>query len=102
MPNEPEADEIAAELAHKTLWVRCGDMAFARLSRAILSEARMAGTDENAVHEMVLVKASAHPVRKPSSRLRDRLWLVGCGIVAFAVIFVLATGVMTIYHQWPR
>ena len=102
MHNEPEADEIHAELAHGTFWVRCGDMAFARLRRAILSEARMAETDENSVHDIVLVKASTHPVRTPASRLRDRLWLVGCGIVALAVIFVLATGVTTIYHQWPR
>jgi hypothetical protein len=102
MHNEPQSDDIVAELAHRTLWVRCGDMAFARLSRAILSEARMTGTDENSVHDIVLVKASTHPVRNPSSRLRDRLCLAGCGIVALAVIIVLAIGVMTIYHQWPR
>jgi hypothetical protein len=55
MQNEPEADEIRAELAHKTLWVKCGDSAFARLSRAILSEARMTESDENSVHDIVVV-----------------------------------------------
>ena len=95
MHNEPEAHEIAAELAHRTLWVRCGDTAFARLSRAIISEARVAEADENSVHEIMLVKSSVHPIPQPS-RLRDRLWLAGCGIVACAVLFVLTIGGMTI------
>src|SRR5262245_52356128 len=90
MHNEPQTDELAAELARGTLWVRCGDSAFERLSRAILSEAGVAEADENTVHEILLVKSSAHPVPKSSIRLRDRLWLAGCGIVACAVIFVLA------------
>jgi hypothetical protein len=100
MHNEVQADEIAAELAHKALWVRYGDRAFARLSTAILSEARVAEADEHSVHEIMLVKASAHPIPQPS-RLRDRLWLVGCGIVTCAVLSVLAIGGITIY-QWLR
>jgi len=102
MNNEPQADEIRAEFAHRTLWVRCGDMAFARLSKAILSEAGISETDQNAVHEIVLVKASTHPIPQSPRPLRDRLWLAGRGIVACAVIFVLVTGVMTIYHRWLR
>jgi len=101
MNNEPQADEIRAELAHRTLWVRCGDKAFARLSKAILSEARMAETYENSVHEIVLVKASTHPIPQSPRPLRDRLWLVGCGIVALAVLSVLAIGGTTIYG-WLR
>jgi len=102
MNNEPEAEEIHAELAHGTLCVRCSDRAFERLSRGILSEARIAATQESSVREIVLVKSSARPASKPSSRLRDHLVLAGCGIVALATIFVLATGVLTLYHEWLR
>src|SRR5262245_17459720 len=101
MHNEPRADEITAELAHRTLWVRCGDRAFTRLGREILSEAGVAEKGENSVHEIMRVKASAHPILQSSHRLRDRLWLAGCGIVACAVLSVLAIGGMTIYG-WLR
>src|SRR5262245_32132133 len=101
MHNEPRADEIRAEFAHRTLCVRCGDRAFARLGRAILSEARFADADENSIHEIMLVKATTHPIPQSPRPLRDRLWLVGCGIVALAVLSVLAIGGTTIYG-WLR
>ena len=38
---------------------------------------------------------------RPSARWRDRLGLLGCGVVGFVVLFVLAVGVQTI-AGWMR
>lgn len=76
----------------------CGSGAFARVWAAVVAEAGpIAGAP--AVVRVLLVERVTPP--RPPARWRDRLGLLGCGVVGFVLLFVFVTGVGTI-AGWVR
>jgi hypothetical protein len=92
------ADDIQAHFHPKrgALLLACRDDAFVRLRDAIVEEAGLSGTIEGVpdnVHEIQIAKVQLIP--SPAG-LRDKLALVGCALIGFAVLFVLVAGIATI------
>ena len=84
------------------LSLSCGDKAFARVREAVISAADLGAAPIDGVPAgvRVIVVGEVRPA-KPTGRLRDRLALLGCGLVGFAVLFVLVIGLGTI-AGWVR
>jgi hypothetical protein len=76
----------------------CGAEAFARVWAAVVAEA---GPIDGAPPVVRVVLIERVPPARTPARWRDRLGLLGCGVVGFAVLFVLAIGVGTI-AGWVR
>jgi hypothetical protein len=76
----------------------CGDEAFARLWELV---ADAAGPIDGAPASVRVVLIERVPPAPPRTRWRDRLGLLGCGVVGFVILFVLVTGVGTI-AGWVR
>ena len=54
--------------------------------------------DAREVRELLIYDSSHHPKRdQASARWKDRLMLIGCGIVAFIVAFVFLMGIWAIF-----
>lgn len=76
----------------------CGDEAFARLWRMISDEAGPIPGAPPAVRVILVEKV---PPPRPATPWRDRLVLLGCGLLGFVILSVLAVGVGTI-ADWVR
>jgi hypothetical protein len=84
------------------LSLACGDEAFAQVRDAIIVAAGLEDMGIEGVPagvKMVVVEKVKE--RKAESRLRDRLALLGCGLVGFALLITLAIGVGRIVG-WMR
>lgn len=76
----------------------CGDEAFARLWRMIADEAGPIPGTPPTVRVILVEKVSP---QRPAKSWPDRLALLGCGLLGFLILFVLAVGVGTI-AGWVR
>lgn len=87
-----EGIEVHFEPKRGYLELSCGSEAFARLRDALVEASEF----EVPIDGIRLIVVEEIPRIQPAGRLRDRLALVGCGILATAVVFVFAVGVATI------
>lgn len=76
----------------------CGTEAFARVWAAVVAEA---GPIDGAPPAVRVVLIERVPPPRPSAQWRDRLGLLGCGVVGFVLLFVFVIGVGTI-AGWVR
>src|SRR5947209_3231887 len=99
-------DDIEVHLnAHSgVLSVSCRGEAFARLRDAVVAQAGLGGAVSGipaGVRVIVIEAVPALAAARRRARLEDRALLLGCGLLAAAVLFVLAAGVGTI-AGWMR
>ena len=84
------------------LSLTCGDDAFLRVRDAIIAAA---GLDEMAIDGVPagVRTIAVNRVQTPPvvNRRADRVALLGCAVIGFAVLFVLIVGVQTIV-KWMR
>jgi hypothetical protein len=94
--------EVHFDPGRGELSLSCGDEAFTRVRDAVVAAADLGDAAINGVPAGVraIVVDRVPPPRSPA-RLRDRLALLGCGVVGFAVLFVLVVGLGTI-AGWVR
>jgi len=85
------------------LTIQCGEQMFARVRGAVVEATNLKDSVADFAPEtvQVMVIGTFGKPRVASGRFRDRLALLGCGVVAFAVLFVLVIGVGTI-AGWVR
>ncbi len=98
MSDEPKAEgtgdiEICPGPAHGELTLICNRESFQRLRELVLAAAGCTTAAEGLNALVVIEHAFGAP--KPS-RFRYLVGLIGCGLVAFVVLFVLTAGVWAI------
>jgi hypothetical protein len=93
-------DDIEAHFDQKSgsLVLSCGTEAFTRLAAVVIAEVGGNEVVFNSPESLRWIEISTKPCPRRQSYLRDRLALLGCGLVVLVVFFVLAVGVMTIFR----
>lgn len=94
--------EIHYDPSRGELSLSCGEEAFVRLRDAVVAAADLGRADIEGVPagvRAIVVDQALRP--KSATRFRDGLALLGCGLVGFVVLFVLAIGIGTIVG-WVR
>jgi hypothetical protein len=94
------ADDIKVDFDERggALNLLCGVEAFARLRDSVIADASLAGFADGIPDRVRYITiATRAPTRSARQRwIQDRVALLGCGLVAFAVLFVLVVGIGTI------
>lgn len=91
--------EVHYDANNRELMLSCGSQAFARVRNAVIAasdvgELAIEGVPDDVV--TIVIEQPHEPPIKSHTRLRDRMALLGCGLVAFGIMSVLAIGVATI------
>jgi hypothetical protein len=85
--------EVSFDKHRGSLWLHCGGSAFERMRELVLADNRFSGIEKAKVHEIAIYMVRAGPTR---ARVTDRLWLLGCALVGFVLMFVFAMGIVMI------
>ncbi len=91
VPGDIEIHRTNAELC-----ISCGDETFARLRNAVIKEACLAEETSGPFADLWQITIAKRQPHVQPSRLRDRIGLLGCAIVGFAILFVFVAGVAAI------
>jgi hypothetical protein len=100
MSNDDDAVEVGpfnrqVGLIH----VACGHNAFLRIVQTILSDAttnQLQNVRLDDIRGLIIEEKASLPARLSSSWWRDRVFLLGCGIVAFIIGCIFIIGLMTL------
>lgn len=97
------ADDIEIQFNSQRghLYIWCKDEAFARICNAVISETGVVDALNGNINCVQSIEITVMPVTPFRPRLRDRMALLGCGLAAFVILFVLIIGVFTI-AGWLR
>ena len=94
-PDDERANfEICFRDRYGMLIVTCEIESFERFRDIILSDSRLAEVIGDDKSKVKLIQISMKP--PPTRWLRDRVTLLGCLLIGFAIMFVLVAGVMAI------
>jgi hypothetical protein len=85
--------EVNPDPKNDVLTLTCDRESFRRLRELLLADV---GWTNSADRFHVIVIEHGLGTRKTSNWARDRIALIGCAAVAFALLFTLSIGVMTI------
>jgi len=96
--DEHDSDTIHSQYAYGRLVLWCGPAAFERLKSHLLPEISLEDVAETGIHaiEINIVGPSHESHRRPW--LRDRITLVGCGVVIVLFLLVFIMGIVTIVN----
>jgi hypothetical protein len=84
----------------KQLFVACHEPEFARILQFICAEAKCSEVVEDV--RMVMTTRRDLSASVPVSGKRDRIALLGCGIVAFVFLFVFVAGITQIISWFQK
>jgi hypothetical protein len=99
MTDDDDSIEVHFDERRRQLQLECGHTAFIRILESIRTEASL---DEivklppNSVKWIGITDASQFVEHRRNNRWRDRLALLGCGAVAFTILFVFIMGILAI------
>ncbi len=88
---------IVAEFGRGMLHLSCDDAAFAQLRKLIIGQTKLRDDsefDETSVEQVLIGRR--HVLPEEQRGLRDRIALVGCGLVGFVLLSIFFAGVATI------
>ena len=83
------------------LHLECGNEAFVRLRNAVIAETIVADATLGQADRIKSIEIYREWTVKPPSKLRDQMWLLGCALAGFVILFVFVAGVTTIVG-WVR
>jgi hypothetical protein len=95
MEDMPKTDDVFQR--GDFMEVKCDHAQFMKIQRLICEEIGIAATDN--VKRIYVGDESHRPPAAPS-RGRDRIALIGCGIIALIFLFVLSAGITQIASWW--
>jgi hypothetical protein len=95
-------DDIEVRFDDGHLTLSCGEDAFARLRAAVIAQSDAAASLEGGSDAVryIVVRPMVVPIESSTSRY-DRVALLGCGLVGFAILFLLLVGAGTL-AGWKR